>query len=303
MWQVRTLAEGERIVASTLLEGVTVLFERRGNPIVYMSMRLDGGNFVYSTKLTLPIITVDRAQILDLNECIEAQRELTEKNLIKHDYCFATDRSVGLCVWSGEEIITPSYPIWKIMHGDTLHIKIVFEPFVAAEYNLSLSGLADVLLQTFGISTSEVTANQAGGQATGSAPQRSEVSIDRAAIRSMVEDFWRSFISVAVSNPQISAQTIQHFEERIQATASLMAPGKARMFLQATEQERDILFNEYNRNPDALKRRLGLAPAPVNRPNLLIHRCRRQSIGEMVVRTAIRATIWETVISLFRGFR
>src|SRR5689334_5385829 len=117
----------------------------------------------------------------------------------------------------------------------------------------------------------------------------------------MVEDFWRSFISTAVANPQIGAQIIQNFDKRIQATASLMLHDKARMFLQSVEEERDLLFNEYNRNPDALKRRLGLGP--VRQPHLVVHQHQRQSIGELAVRTAVRATIWETVISIFRAFR
>jgi hypothetical protein len=128
-----------------------------------------------------------------------------------------------------------------------------------------------------------------------------DLTIDRSAIRSMVEDFWRGFISVAVTNPQIGAQSIQNFDERIQATASLMVPGKAKMFLQAVEEERDLLFNEYRRNPDALKRRLGLGP--VRQPNSVVRQHQRQSIGEMAARTAVRATIWETVVSLFRAFR
>jgi hypothetical protein len=128
-----------------------------------------------------------------------------------------------------------------------------------------------------------------------------DVTIDRAAIRSMVEDHWRSFISVAVSNPQIGFQSLQNFDERIQATAALMPPERAAMYLQAVEEEREILFNEYNHNPDALKRRLGLGP--VRQPNRVVHQHRRQSIGELAVRTAVRATIWETVISLFRAFR
>ena len=127
------------------------------------------------------------------------------------------------------------------------------------------------------------------------------MTIDRAAIRSMVEDHWRSFISVAVSNPQIGFQSLENFDERIQATAALMPPERAAMYLQAVEEEREILFNEYNRNPDALKRRLGLGP--VRQPNRVVHQHQRQSIGEMAVRTAVRATIWESVISLFRAFR
>jgi hypothetical protein len=125
--------------------------------------------------------------------------------------------------------------------------------------------------------------------------------IDRAAIRAMVEDFWRSFISVAATNPQIGLQSIQNFDQRIQATASLMAPEKAKMFLQVVEDERDLLFNEYNSNPDALKHRLGLAP--LNPPNVAIRHPRGQIISEIAVRTVVRATIWETVRSIFRSFR
>jgi hypothetical protein len=80
--------------------------------------------------------------------------------------------------------------------------------------------------------------------------------------------------------------------------ASSMDPETAKMFLQAVEKERELLFTEYNRNPDA---RLGLAP--LYSRNAVIRRPQRQSIGELAVRTAVRATIWETVISLFLAFR
>ena len=38
-----------------------------------------------------------------------------------------------------------------------------------------------------------------------------EESIDRAAIRAMVEDFWRSFLAVARQNPQVGAESISRF--------------------------------------------------------------------------------------------
>jgi hypothetical protein len=111
------------------------------------------------------------------------------------------------------------------------------------------------------------------------------MTIDRASIRSMVEDHWWSFISVALTNPQICFQSVQNFDQQVRATASLMPPLKAKTYLQAVEEEREILFNEYNRNPEALKRRLGLAAAL--RPNPVIRVRQRQSIGEMAVRTAV----------------
>ena len=85
-----------------------------------------------------------------------------------------------------------------------------------------------------------------------------EESIDRAAIRAMVEDFWRSFLAVARQNPQVGAESILRFNERMQSTAALMEKEQAEVFLRTVEEERELLFNEYERNPDALKRRLGL---------------------------------------------
>lgn len=88
-------------------------------------------------------------------------------------------------------------------------------------------------------------------------------STDRAAIRAMVEEFWRSFLSLA-QTPEISTQLIVRFNARMQATAATMEPEKAAMFLQIVEEEREILFNEYERSPDALKTRLGLQPATIH---------------------------------------
>jgi hypothetical protein len=93
----------------------------------------------------------------------------------------------------------------------------------------------------------------------------SGVSTDRATIRAMVEDFWRSFLSVAQQTSGISTEIILQFNERMQATAAAMEPEKAAMFLQIVEEEREILFNEYEKNPDALKTRLGLQPPTIQR--------------------------------------
>jgi hypothetical protein len=118
-------------------------------------------------------------------------------------------------------------------------------------------------------------------------------SIDRASIRAMVEDFWRSFLAVAKHNPNVGRESILRFEERIKATGALMQPEQASVFLQTIDEEREILFNEYQRDPEALKQRLGLAPSVT--PALVIHH--QQSLGEMVARTAVRATIWESIFA------
>jgi hypothetical protein len=218
------------------------------------------------------------------------------------EWCFSKDHLAAARIWSGQgKILEPSSTIAKLISGDNLHVRVFFDPFAMAEYSISLIGLADAFQQSFGVAIGEDTATQASVVGRSSISPPADVNVDRAAIRSMVEEFWRAFISVAATNPQIGAQTIENFDERIQATASLMVSEQAKMFLQAVEEERDLLFNEYRRNPDALKRRLGLGP--VRQPNRVVHQHQRQSIGEMAVRTAVRATIWESVISLFRAFR
>lgn len=67
-------------------------------------------------------------------------------------------------------------------------------------------------------------------------------------------------------------------------------------FLAAVEEERDRLFDEYSSSPDALKKRLGVNPAaPVGASH-----SNRQGMGEMVVKTAVRASIWASIFALFR---
>jgi hypothetical protein len=122
---------------------------------------------------------------------------------------------------------------------------------------------------------------------------------DRANIRAMAEEFWRSFLAVSKQNPQMGRDSIFRFEERIKATAALMQSRQADAYLRIIDEERDILFREYESSPERLKRRLGLAVAPP--PPLVIHH--QQTLGEMAARTAIRATIWESIFALFRILR
>jgi hypothetical protein len=126
-----------------------------------------------------------------------------------------------------------------------------------------------------------------------------DVTIDRAAIRSMVDDHWRNVLSVsATGNLQLTAQLIKNFEDRMRDTTALMGQNKAKMFSLVVEEERKLVLNEFDRNPNLLKKRLGILSAA--QPTPAIPYYQPQSIGEMAVRTAIQATIWETVIALFR---
>ena len=118
-------------------------------------------------------------------------------------------------------------------------------------------------------------------------------------MRAMAEDHRRSFLAVAKQNPHSGRESILRFDERIQAIAALMQPQQAALFLQTVDEEREILFDEYQRDPEALKHRLGLSPSVA--PALVIHH--QQTLGEVVARTAVRATVWESIFALFRLFR
>ena len=65
--------------------------------------------------------------------------------------------------------------------------------------------------------------------------------VDRTTVRAMVEDHWRSFLAVARQNPLIALKSINGFRDRLLATASLMPPEQAQEFLQAVDEEDQII--------------------------------------------------------------
>lgn len=125
--------------------------------------------------------------------------------------------------------------------------------------------------------------------------------MDRHLIRGMVEDYWRAFIpAMQTGGAEAAFEVTQRFEERIEQTASLMGPLEAAAFRQAVEAEREQLMQEYQADPVRLKTRLGLslgvdAPEPRSRDS--------SGLGGLAVRTAVRATIWDSIWSIFRAFR
>lgn len=123
------------------------------------------------------------------------------------------------------------------------------------------------------------------------------ISVDRATIRAMIEDNFRSVFAISRQNPEIAKETSDRFFEGLEATASLMPTEQAQEFLQIVVEENSLFMAEYRRDPTAAVQRLGLSVEQV-RPS---HH--RQSLADVAVRTAVRATVWESVDSLFRLFR
>jgi hypothetical protein len=118
----------------------------------------------------------------------------------------------------------------------------------------------------------------------------------------MVEDYWRTRIpAMQTGGLNASMEISQRFEERIEETASLMPPLEAAAFRQAIDAERERLIQEYTDDPVALKLRLGINLG-VDAPVQQLHGG-GGGLGGLAVRTAVRATIWESIWALFRAFR
>ena len=128
-------------------------------------------------------------------------------------------------------------------------------------------------------------------------------NIDRSLIRSMVEDFWRSFLVTSTVKPESAKDSIHRFEERLQAMASIMPLEQSNEFLKIASEEREIIAKENERNPEQLKMRLGLKINREVQSYPIPAQYQRQSLPELAVRTAVRATVWKSIGAAFRLFR
>ena len=127
--------------------------------------------------------------------------------------------------------------------------------------------------------------------------------MDRDAIRGMAEDYWRAMIPLMQARDFEAAQDMGNkFEQRIHSVASALPPIESAAFQQAMDAEREKLIAEYKSDPYALKTRLGVSPVG-DEPVTHVRQHRPNDLGNLVVRTAVRATVWETIWALFRGLR
>ena len=130
--------------------------------------------------------------------------------------------------------------------------------------------------------------------------------MDRAIVTGMVEDYWRAAIPAMQNGGADAAEgVISRFEDRIQQTAKRMEPLEGAAFLQTMDAERERAMDEYQANPVAFKHRLGIsmgidAPRAITESGRASH---SSDLGNLVVRTAIRATVWDSVRALFRAMR
>lgn len=129
----------------------------------------------------------------------------------------------------------------------------------------------------------------------------------------LVEESWKKFLTFAAAGSgDLAKECLLRFEDRIQDVArDLRKHGKDTEFLARIEAERAKVFDEYTSNPAALKRRLCISenlsglpqPQRVAHVNQHSQRSTAQDLGHLAVRTAVRATVWDSVRAIFRLFR
>ena len=124
--------------------------------------------------------------------------------------------------------------------------------------------------------------------------------MDQEAITAMVEDFWRGFMRASFNGKKAEAVAmVGRFDQQLKEVRSILPASEVEPFDEMVEAEREKLFREYNANPEALRRRLGTGTSDRGAtPGRS-----RMGLGEVAARTAVRATVWDTIGSIFRAFR
>ena len=133
------------------------------------------------------------------------------------------------------------------------------------------------------------------------AAEQQRVALDkiRNSARLAAEDHWRRFLTLTHIDKRKALEAVYSFDATIKEMTQYMPEPDASFFRDTVKAEQEKLADEYDRNPDALKARLGLATSAraFARPS------GRQGLDELAVRTVVRATIWESIWSIFRMFR
>ncbi len=128
-----------------------------------------------------------------------------------------------------------------------------------------------------------------------SGPPSVKKSFDRTMVRNIVEDHFRAVLplrgyGVRAQNITLIEQMENRFVDQNEAWVNSLPPDQAKELDDMFGEEMRSSGAECKRDPIAYARRLGVLAGSVSH---------RQGIGEMAVRTAVRASIWEGIFRLF----
>jgi hypothetical protein len=141
--------------------------------------------------------------------------------------------------------------------------------------------------------------------------RKPDVPFDRAMARETIEEFLRSNLQyqrdLIFSQPHLTPEQTQgaamnrqsQFFERIDATANMMSQHEGEAYRNLLLEEYELFMHEFERNPQGVFRRLGFDFSNQQMTTMMLPP-RRMGLGELAVRTAVRATVWESIWSLFR---
>ena len=125
-----------------------------------------------------------------------------------------------------------------------------------------------------------------------------------------VEEHWKIFLQFAAEGSnELGKDCIVRFEKKINDVANGLKNAMQRdVFLKAVEIERARLFEEYTNTPEQLKRRLAGPFVPrklavkttTGKPD---QKLLPRNLNDVAINTAVRATVWEIVVSIFRSLR
>jgi phage terminase large subunit GpA-like protein len=127
--------------------------------------------------------------------------------------------------------------------------------------------------------------------------QNTDLEKIRYSARNLVESHWRNFLALIDVDKKKAMEAPHTFDATLNMMMEHMPASDASLFRSVIEEERDKLSKEYWQNPAALKARLGVR----NQTPTFTHN--QHGLDDLVVRTAVRATIWQSIREVFRLFR
>jgi hypothetical protein len=122
--------------------------------------------------------------------------------------------------------------------------------------------------------------------------------------REVVEEFWRTLISVGESSRTAAeaqeklAALEKAYRNGIEKIVQSLSPIEARVFRETVEEEDSAVALLHRTDRAACFSRLGLTDKTAALPIAQQH---HQGLGEFAVKTAVRAAVWEGVRALFRA--
>jgi hypothetical protein len=129
-----------------------------------------------------------------------------------------------------------------------------------------------------------------------------EPAVSRNGCRILCETVWKDILADTLRGDVDAAEArIKRFMAFMEHDSSLRSPKDKEQYVADVNTEWNILLEESKRDNAALVKRLGVGVRSASPAAVPVHQgLQQQGIGEMVARTAVRATIWSAIRAMFR---